>query len=382
MLKSLIKLRFSIFLMILGVFTSGCELPRTGPTEQDIRNSGVSNGGELHIIEVTEAVALATKRQQVRGFSTVFTNAGTVSVDRIYPGDTLSITIWENVDNGLFATEGQRVTSLQAIRVDELGNIFVPYAGTVRATGRTPNDLREELTELFAPQTPDPQIEVRRRAGDGPTVTLLGGVVGQGIFPIDSSTKRLTGMLASAGGVSLDPTVVKITLRRGNQTGFIWMQDLLDNRNNDVALRSGDQILVEKDERYYISLGATSQRRVKFETRNPNIVEVVAANGGLRSSASNPRGIFIFRIESAELVNKLLGRTDLVGPQKVAYVVDLRKDSGFFIGQKFDVQSEDTIYITEAPYVAWKKIIGTVLGTLNTFTQLDNAIGSIEDITR
>lgn len=370
------------FLMILtiGVVLSACGLPRSGPTEREILASSVENGGDVHIVDVTSAVALASKRNRTLGFGPAFLSAGTISVDTIYPGDILSITIWENVSDGVFAQAGQKVTPLDEIRVDQRGDIYVPYAGTIHASGRTPADLRETISNLLAAQTPDPQVEVRRVAGEGATVSILGGVSGQGVFPIEISTRRLTGMIAAAGGIALDPSVVKITIRRREHLGSIWMQDLFDNPANNIALHGGDRIFIEEDERYFISLGATGQAKVNFESENPSAIEALALIGGLSANISNPRGIFVFRVESAEIANRVLGRDDITTPQKIAYLIDLTQEAELFTAREFQIQDEDTIYVTEAPYVAWQKVIGSIVGSLNTFSSVDNAFTTAGDI--
>ena len=46
--------------------------------------------------------------------------------------------VWENVDTGLLAGVGQKATTLEAIQVDQSGDIFVPYAGRLQAAGRRP----------------------------------------------------------------------------------------------------------------------------------------------------------------------------------------------------------------------------------------------------
>ena len=369
-----------VILPVACMVLVSCGLPSSGPSVKDINDSSVENGGDLHIVDVTAAVMVASSREQSSGFSQAFRNAGTVSIDRIHPGDTLTVTIWENVENGLFSTLGSKVTTLSAMQVDQLGNIFIPYAGTVKASGRTPDDLRLKITDLLDGQTPDPQIEVRREPGDGATVSILGGVGGQGVYPIVASSRRLTGMLASAGGITLDPSVVKITVRRGANVGEIWFQDLLDNPANDIPLRAGDKIILEKDERYFISMGTTGQRRISFETHNPTVLEALAAVGGLRATSSNAKGIFVFREEPAAIANRVLGRTDLVGPQQFAYLVDLTAQSSMLVAGKFPIRDEDTIYVTEAPYVKWRTLLFTVIGALNATSALDTALTGTADI--
>ncbi|MHA1128420.1 MAG: polysaccharide biosynthesis/export family protein [Alphaproteobacteria bacterium] len=372
-------LRLAI-LPVACLFLVSCGLPSSGPSVKDIQDSSVENGGDLHIVDVSAAIMLASAREQSSGFSQTFRGVGVVSVDRIHPGDTLTITIWENVENGLFATLGSNVTTLPAMQVDQLGNIFIPYAGTVKASGYTPNDLRLKITDLLDGQTPDPQIEVRREAGNGATVSILGGVGGQGVYPIEASSRRLTGMLANAGGITLDPGVVKITVRRGANVGEIWFQDLLDNPANDIPLRAGDKILLEKDERYFISMGTTGQRRISFETHNPTVLEALAAVGGLRATSSNAKGIFVFRDEPAAIANRVLGRTDLIGPQQFAYLIDLTAQSSMLVAGKFPIRDEDTIYVTEAPYVKWRTLLFTVIGALNATSALDTALTGAADI--
>ncbi len=364
----------------IGLVLTACGLPRSGPTENEILASSVENGGDVHIIDVTSEIASTTRRNHSLGFSPAFLSAGSISVDTIYPGDAVSITVWENVSDGVFATQGLKVTSLEAIVVDQLGNIFVPYAGTIKASGRTPDDLRRTITDLLSTQTPDPQVEVRRIEGEGATVSILGGVTGQGVFPIQISTRRLTGMIAAAGGVSLDPSVVKITVRRRENISSIWMQDLFDNPSNNIALQGGDRIFIEQDERSFISLGATGQTKIPFESENPSAIEALALIGGLQGNVSNPRGVFIFRVESAAMSNRILGRDDIKTPQKFVYVIDLTQESEMFTAREFQIQDEDTIYVTEAPYVAWQRVIGSVIGGLNAFSSIDTAVDTAGNI--
>jgi len=364
-------------LITAGLFLAACGLPRAGPTESEIRASAVENGGDIHIVDVSAEIARATSRNQTLGFGSQFLSAGPISAETISPGDSLDITVWENVDNGIFATQGAKVTALPNIHVDQLGNIFMPYAGTLRASGRTAEQLRVKLTELLSSQTPDPQVEVRRTAGLSATVSILGSAGAQGVFPIEAATNRLAGMLATAGGVKLDPAMVKITVRRGNATGSIWMQDLFDNSSNDIALRPGDQIILTPDDRYFISMGTTGNRRVQFQTHNPTTLEALAIVGGLSSYSSNPKGIFVFRIEQPTVANRVLGRTDITTPQKFAYVVDLTQESSMFIAKDFLIVDQDTIYVTEAPYVKWRDLINTLIGSLNTVTSLDTAVTAV-----
>jgi polysaccharide export outer membrane protein len=207
-------------------------------------------------------------------------------------------------------------------------------------------------------QTPDPQVEVVRVAGDGATVSVMGGVNDPGVFPIQAPTLRLSAMLAEAGGVALTPDVAQVKLERGGRVGRVWLQDLYDNPALDVALRSGDRIIVEEDRRSFTALGATTQqKRVPFDKRDMSAIEAIAAAGGLDGRTANPTGVFIFREESSAVANRVLGRNDLVGPQRMAYLVDLTRAEGLFSAREFVIRDEDTIFVTEAPLGQWTRIL-------------------------
>jgi polysaccharide export outer membrane protein len=344
---------------------AGCTLPRSGPTAGEIRSAARTEDDGVHVINVTPAIAAASRYTETLGFGSDLVNAGVVSADVISPGDRLAVTVWESVDTGLLAGVGQKVTAVQEIQVDQSGSIFMPYVGRVQAAGRTPETLRGEITAALDVQTPDPQVEVRRVAGDGATVTVLGGVRTPGVYPIESPTRRLSSMLAVAGGVAIVPDVAQVKLERSGRTGRVWLQDLYDNPRYDVALRSGDRIIVEEDRRAFTALGAAgTQARVPFNKRELSAVEAIAAAGGLDGRSADPTGVFIFREERSDVANRVMGRNDLVGPQRVAYVLDLTRADGLFSAGEFIIRDEDTVYITEAPFAAWSRVLGIATATV------------------
>ena len=346
--------------VLVAAALAGCTLPRSGPTAGEIKAAARAPVGDMHIVNVTPGIAAAARSSETLAFSETFVTAAPVSSDTIRPGDALSVTVWENVDAGLLAGVGQKVTALDRIQVDESGQIYVPYAGRLQAAGMTPDALRAEIVDKLESQTPDPQVEVARVAGDGATVSVMGGVRDPGVYPIETPTRRLSAMLAHAGGVVLVPDVAQIQMERGGKTGRIWLQDLYDNPRLDVALRAGDRIIVEEDRRSFTALGATeNQSRVNFNKRDMSALEAIAAAGGLNGNAADPTGIFVFRSEPSSIANRILGRSDLVGEQQVAYVLDLTKPDGLFSARQFIIRNNDTVYVTEAPFAAWSRVLGT-----------------------
>lgn len=368
----------NVLTLAVLIFALGsCGLPRSGPNKREIYAGSVLKQGDAFIVEVTPRVSQITAVAPSFGFDSNFRNADLVGSDVIAPGDTLALTVFENVkEDPLLGNSGQRVTPLNQTQVDGQGYIFVPYAGKIRAAGQTPDGLRQAITRKLEPQTPDPQVTVQRVAGDGSSVSLAGSVNGPGIYPLELPTRSLAAMLSKAGGISIDPAIALVRVTRGGHTGKIWLQDLYDNPALDIALRPGDQIVVERDTRNYTALGATGQQsRVQFESKNLTAIEAIATVGGLSTGSADPTGVFVLRDESAEIANAVLGRTDLVGNQRVAYVLNLTQPTGLFEARDFLIRDGDTVYVTEAPYVQWQKSLSAITGTAGAANQLGSATG-------
>lgn len=367
----------TLVLVSVCAAVSACGLPRSGPNKREIFAGSVQQKGDAFVVPVTAEVTRATAVVPALGFSQAFQNAAVVGSDTIHAGDKLGLTIWENVDTGLLVSNGLKSTVLNEVQVDGQGYIFVPYAGRIKADGNSPEALRRIITNKLAAQTPDPQVSVARLAGDGATVTVLGGVAGQGVFPIERPTRTLSSMIAHAGGASIPLDVALVSVTRGGKTGKIWLRDLYSNPRLDIALRAGDTIVIEQDNRAFTAMGATGvQTRVPFTTQTLSALEAIAQVGGLQTNLADPTGIFVMRNESEAIARSVLGRGDIVGDQRMIYVLNLTEPNGMFNARDFVIRDGDTVYVTEAPYVQWQKTLGILTGTVNSANSVNNVAKS------
>lgn len=350
---------------------ASCGLPRSGPTKREIFAGSVMRDGDAFVLLVDDRVNLVASVTPALGFSAGFRNASELGSDTIRAGDILGLTIWENVRDPLLVPAGQNATVLEEVQFDGSGFIFVPYAGRIRAAGITPEAIRRIITTKLEEQTPDPQVQVRRLAGDGSTVSVVGAVGAQGVYAIERPTRTLAAMLARASGVTVQPEIAQVTVVRGNHSDSIWFEDLYDHPGHDIALRAGDRIFVEQDTRSFTALGATgAQSRVAFESQTISAIEAIAQVGGLNTNLADPTGVFVFRDEPEEIAKQLLGRTDITGTQRVVYVLDLTEPNGMFMARDFAIRDSDsdsdTVYVTEAPFSQFNKTISAVFGTLGS----------------
>ncbi|MDG4647436.1 polysaccharide biosynthesis/export family protein [Roseibacterium sp. SDUM158017] len=366
--------------IVVSAASSCALLPRSGPTRNEIFAGSVQNEGDAFVVEVNRRVNSITAAVPALGFPATLANASSPDTEVIRPGDRLALTIYENVSDGLLTGQDGDAALIDAVQVDGSGFIFIPYAGRIRAAGNTVEQLRETITRNLDQQTPDPQVVVRREAGDGATVSVSGSVNSQGIYPIQRPTARLSGMLAAAGGVAIEPETAQVTIVRGGHSATVWYEDIFRSNAADIALRAGDRIFVENDSRSFIALGATGQQNiVEFQQQSISALEAIASVGGLNPRLADPAGVFVLRYEPAEMANAILGRADLVGPQRFVYVLDLTAPTGMFEARDFLIRDEDTVYVTAAPISQWNNAISSLTGTLSSTAGLANSISSASD---
>jgi len=101
-----------IALLAAMAVVSSCGLPQVGPNKRQIFAGSVQKEGDAFVVAVNDRVTRATAVAPALGFSPGFINAGQLGSDTINPGDTLGLTIWENVDDGLLAAQGAEVEML------------------------------------------------------------------------------------------------------------------------------------------------------------------------------------------------------------------------------------------------------------------------------
>jgi polysaccharide biosynthesis/export protein len=53
-------------------------------------------------------------------------------------------------------------------------------------------------------------------------------------------------------------------------------------------------------------------------------------------------------------------------------VLDLTQANGMFVARDFAIRDEDTVYVTEAPYAQFSKLIGALTQPLSTAGAISN----------
>lgn len=261
---------------------------------------------------------------------------------------------------------GERSVNLNGMRVAANGSIFVPYVGKVRVSDRSPDSARQMLQRQLETIAPGAQVQLTMMEGRTNSVDMVGGVRTPGNIKMPDQDFSVLAAISAAGGVNEALTNPRVKLVRGHKTYRTSMSRLLDNPKLDTRLRGGDQIIVEKDERYFLSLGAAgSESQFPFNRDKVSALDAVSLIGGVDDNRANPKGVLILREYPASALDA--GQR---GPrqQRVVFTIDLTTSDGLFSARNFYVNSGDLVLATESPVSSARVIvslIGSAFGLIN-----------------
>jgi len=106
---------------------------------------------------------------------------------RIGREDVLEVVVWHEPE----------LTRVMPVRPD--GFISLPLLGEIEAAGKTPPELRDELTKSLSRYVKDASVAVLVREVNGPRFSVLGEVTRAGAYPLRGAMS-VTQALATAGG--------------------------------------------------------------------------------------------------------------------------------------------------------------------------------------
>lgn len=364
--------------VVLVLALAGCNLPRGAALESEILRASTGSGGEVIRDFAVEPV---TRDQLARLHA--WPRPGQESLGwlerqdgppnrMIRAGDVLAITLWNTEDNSLLTNPGQRSITMDAVTVSSTGEVFMPYIGNIPVSGMSPDHAREMIEARFVEITPSAQVQLEVRESTGSTVSLVGGVQDPGAYPMRDQTYTVLSLIAEGGGVPDDLNNPQIRLIRGDAIYGTSIARLFDNPALDATLRPGDKVIVEPDDRYFLSLGAAGREAVHpFPRDEISALEALSIIGGLADTRANPQGILVLRDYPVDQV-----RLDGTGPahERVVFTLDLTTADGLFSAGQFPILSGDLVYATESPVASTQTILSIVGNGLGVIGRAATAI--------
>jgi len=291
------------------------------------------------------------------------------------PRDILNITVWEHPELTIPAGEFRSAESAGTV-VGEDGNIFYPYAGVLKAAGKTVEEIRAELTGKLSKYIEQVQLDVRVTAYRSQRVYVVGEVAQPGIQLVKDIPLTVLEAVNAAGGVTVNADQRNITLTRDGKTFSINLLNLYEGGDisQNVMLKGGD-VLNVPDQMFnkvfvlgdttLISTGASSaspsgrSRSLFMNKGRMTLTEAISDAGGVNQDTSDPTRIFVFRGG--------LGKSEI-------FQLDAKSPDALLLADRFPLQPRDVIYVDRAEGIRWNQIIAQIQPTITLLNAFDGSL--------
>jgi len=373
--------------MALALALSGCGMPTSGPRGEAFEwraATRVQSAERLPycLVSVTPRVAEIVASHQYRLAGQFEDRRGPTSVE-IGNGDVISVTLFESAAGGLFfplegGLRNGNFLTLPPQLVDEKGMITVPYAGEIRASGRTSQQIQAAIVDALKGRALEPQAVVTVVERRYAMISVLGEVNAAVRFPASLSGERVLDAIARAGGLKSQGQDTWVLLERHKKVAVTPFEALVHETGNNIYVQPQDTIYVFREPQTFLAFGAAGkQGQVSFDAWRLTLAEALAKAGGLLDERAEPGWVFLYRAERQRVAQELNCDCSFTeGPyMPVIYEIDLRDPSSLFLATHFPMRNKDVIYISNARSVESTKFLTYVrLMTATVKDPLDVAV--------
>jgi polysaccharide biosynthesis/export protein len=296
-------------------------------------------------------------------------------------GDVLTVTIFEAASGGLFIpSEGGvrpgNFVSIPNQAVDIHGNISIPYAGSVRANGRTQVEVQDAIVTALKNRAIEPQVIVSLVEQKTSMITVLGEGRSARI-PAQATPERMLDVIGRAGLTGTTSTTgtagaeTWVVLERNGRRAIAPFGALIYEPVNNVYIHPNDTIYLYREPQTFLAFGALgAQQQVPFAAWRLSLAEAVSKAGGLADVQADPSAVFVYRGEARDIAEAMgIDCKPFEGPViPVVYSFNLRDPAGLFLASSFEMRNKDILYVSNSFSFESTKFMNYI-NTINTTVQ-------------
>jgi polysaccharide biosynthesis/export protein len=386
LLVGIFRVLFGVPLLILTAALGGCGwMSVNGPAASDIL-AGQRDPVSLNyaVVKVTPKV-IEVQAKNLPRLTGAFKDNRRPRDITFGIGDILGVTVFEAASGGLFipAEGGVRPGNFVTIpnqAVDIHGNISIPYAGSIRALGRTQVDVQNAIVAALKNRAIEPQVVVSLVEQKTSMITILGEGRSSRI-PATASPERLLDVIARAGfsaavavggaGLGTAGAGTWVILERNGRRAIAPFGALIYESANNVYAHPNDTIYLYSEPQTFLSFGAVgTQQQIAFGTWRLSLAEAISRAGGLVDLQADPAAVFLYRGEARDVAEAMgIDVRPYEGPIiPVIYTINLRDPAGYFLASSFEMRNKDILYASNSFAVESTKFMN-YLNTVNATIQ-------------
>jgi polysaccharide export outer membrane protein len=365
----------------------GCGfIPMSGPASIDVQTQN-SATLPFAVVKLDSNALHALEKYEPNTLPGIFADSRPPASIRFGIGDIVSVTIFEAAAGGLYIPNEAGVrpgnfVNLPDQAIDNDGNISVPYAGAVRASGRTNVQIQEDILQRIKKRAIDPQVVVTSSQQRSSLVSVFGEVRTPVRFPMPASgaQDRITDAITRAGGISGAGWETWVVLERNGKRATVPFGNLVYWPSNNIFVLPGDRIYLYREPMKFLAFGATGQQgEFNFDAWRISLAQAVAKAGGLLDLQADPGSIFLYRRESRDVAQQLGVDCSRFGGDSIPIIfnVSFQDPAGYFLATRMQMRPFDVMYVANAPQVDITKVLNFINSAVAT---ADNGVNLVNDV--
>ncbi|MBS1801654.1 MAG: polysaccharide biosynthesis/export family protein [Acidobacteria bacterium] len=350
-------LRMGLALLLLGALASAAQttqeptspirvapLPtliapgQNGAAVHDISKQG-SGGGAF--MDSAPATSGDTGQRKILAPSPSTANGGTGFEILIGAGDLIEVSVYGAPDY------------VKDVRVNSIGEITLPLAGTVKVGGFTPAQAEALIAKRLSDGNffTDPRVSVLEKEFSTQGISVLGEVQKPGVYQMPGPRKLFDALSAAGGTTPRAGNTVSVLHRSGSQESEVvtMSYDGKSSGQSNIYVYPGDTVVVSKAGVVYVVGDVRLPGGFVMENSQMTILQAYAMAQGANPTAA---------LDRAQLIRKTGPERD---PQEK--LISLKK----ILSAKspdINLQSEDIVFVpTSGAKVAGKRTLDAIVQT-------------------
>lgn len=268
---------------------------------------------------------------------------------RIGPQDRLQITVWEHPE--LNDPGGEKILpELAGKVVDDNGDLYYPYVGTLHVGGKTVTEVREELTRELSKYFKKVKLDIRVLSFQAHRVAVVGEVRNPGIVAMTETPLTVAEAISRAGGATQDSDLNNVALARGGRLYKLDVQALYEKglTTQNLLLRDGDVLNVgdQKDSKVYVMGEVGRQQAIQINKGRMSLAQALAEAYGVDFNTSRPGDIYVLRAGDM---------------QPEIFQLDAESPDAMILAEQFPLQPHDTLFVGTAGVTQWSRVLNQIL---------------------
>ena len=268
---------------------------------------------------------------------------------KIGPHDRLLITVWEHPELNDPGSE-KIMPELAGKVVDDNGELYYPYVGTISVAGKTVSEVRTLLTHELSNYFKKVKLDIRVLSFQSHRAAIVGEVKTPGIQAMNETPLTVAEAISRAGGVNPEADMSNVALARDGKLYKIDVLALYEKGRStqNLLLKDGDVLYVpdRKDNKVLVMGEVGKQQALQINKGKLSLSQALAEAYGFDLNTSNPGEIYVIRPGD-------------MNPE--IFQLNAESPDAMILADQFALQAHDTVFVSTAGVTQWSRVLNQIL---------------------